>query len=216
MAAGRLSSNDPNLQNIPIRTELGRGIRKAFVAADGYRLASFDYSQIELRVLAHMCGEPALVEAFNNHEDVHTVTAQEMFGLGAVKLPRKSSAASRRCSTTPCCPRRERVRARIAARQRLLDREAKALISQYNERFPSVKEFTTSVVMRRGRKALRPRCWARRRYFPDIHAPKISERKAAERQAMNAPIQGTAADMLKLAMLNIHKNGCKAARRECC
>ena len=81
-ATGRLSSNDPNLQNIPIRTELGRGIRKAFVATDGYQLASLDYSQIELRVLAHMCGEPALVEAFEKHIDVHSVTAQQMFGLG--------------------------------------------------------------------------------------------------------------------------------------
>jgi len=201
-ATGRLSSNDPNLQNIPIRTELGRGIRQAFVADQGYCLASFDYSQIELRILAHMCREPALVRAFEERIDVHTVTAQLMFGLGA-EAPTKEQ-------------RRYAKMLNYAVLYGVTDfglanqlgggfsrAEAKELITLYNERFPSVKEFTKSVVQEARSKGFTTTLFGRRRYFPDIHAAKIQERQYAERQAMNAPLQGTAADMIKLAMIKI-------------
>jgi len=199
-ATGRLSSNDPNLQNIPIRTELGRGIRRSFHADRSYKLASLDYSQIELRVLAHMCGEPALVEAFRNRVDVHTVTAQAMFGLGTEPATKEQRRLAKMLNYAVLYGVSE-----FGLAQQLGGgfsiQEAKALIQQYNERFPSVRDFTKAIVAEAKSKGFTTTLYGRRRYFPDIHAPKIMERKYAERQAMNAPIQGTAADMLKLAML---------------
>lgn len=203
-ATGRLSSYDPNLQNIPIRTELGRGIREAFRASDGYSLGSFDYSQIELRVLAHMCGEEALTDAFRDHVDVHTVTAQQMFQLGDEAATKEQRRLAKMLNYAVLYGVSE-----FGLAQQLGGgfsiAEAKDLINKYNERFPSVKAFTTGVVAEAKAKGFTTTMMGRRRYFPDIHAPKIMERKAAERQAMNAPIQGTAADMLKLAMINVHR-----------
>ncbi len=203
-ATGRLSSNDPNLQNIPIRTELGRGIRKAFEAAPGYQLLSLDYSQIELRVLAHMCEEPALKSAFENHEDVHTATARIMFHLGS-EQPSKDQ-------------RRMAKLLNYAVLYGVTDfglanqlgggfsrSEARELINLYNDRFPTVKEFTKSVVTEARSKGFTTTLIGRRRYFPDIHAARMQDRQYAERQAMNAPIQGTAADMIKLAMIEVVK-----------
>lgn len=203
-ATGRLSSNDPNLQNIPIRTELGREIRKAFVAADGCSLLSLDYSQIELRVLAHMCEEPALKSAFEGHEDVHTVTAQHMFGLGSEPASKEQRRLAKMLNYAVLYGVSE-----FGLAQQLGGgfsvAEAKELIKTYNERFPSVKGFTDAIVAEAKTKGFTRTLLGRRRYFPDIHSPKIMERKAVERQAMNAPIQGTAADMLKLAMIDVRK-----------
>ena len=203
-ATGRLSSNDPNLQNIPIRTELGRGIRKAFRAAPGYRLASLDYSQIELRILASMCGEPALVEAFSEHVDAHTVTAQQMFKLGDEPPTKDQRRLAKMLNYAVLYGVSEYgLAGQLGAGFSIA--EAKDLIRLYNERFPTVKEFTTGVVQEARSKGFTTTLRGRRRYFPDIHAGKINERRYAERQAMNAPIQGTAADMLKLAMLDVHR-----------
>lgn len=201
-ATGRLSSNDPNLQNIPIRTELGRSIRKAFIAAEGYELASFDYSQIELRVLAHMCGEPALVRAFEEREDVHSATARIMFHT---EEPTKDQ-------------RRYAKLLNYAVLYGVTDfglanqlgggfsrAEAKELINLYNERFPTVKGFTQEVVAEARSKGFTTTLTGRRRYFPDIHSSRFNDRNYAERQAMNAPIQGTAADMIKLAMMTVRR-----------
>jgi DNA polymerase-1 len=203
-ATGRLSSNDPNLQNIPIRTELGREIRKAFVASPGYRLLSLDYSQIELRVLAHMCGEPALKTAFEEHEDVHTVTAQHMFGLGDAEASKEQRRLAKMLNYAVLYGVSE-----FGLAQQLGGgfsvAEAKELIKTYNERFPSVKGFTDGIIQEARSKGFTRTLLGRRRYFPDIHAPKIMERKSVERAAMNAPIQGTAADMLKLAMIEVRQ-----------
>lgn len=200
-ATGRLSSNDPNLQNIPVRTELGRSIRKAFEAEDGYKLLSLDYSQIELRILADMCGEPALVRAFEEREDVHSATAKLMFHPEGE--PTKEQ-------------RRYAKLLNYAVLYGVTDfglanqlgggfsrSEAKELINLYNERFPTVKGFTQEVIAEARSKGFTTTLAGRRRYFPDIHASKFNERQYAERQAMNAPIQGTAADMIKLAMLQV-------------
>lgn len=203
-ATGRLSSTEPNLQNIPIRTELGRGIRKAFYAAPGYSLLSIDYSQIELRVLAHMCGEPALVSAFSNHEDVHTVTAQLMFGLGSGAATKEQRRLAKMLNYAVLYGVSEFGLAQQLGAQFSIS-EAKELIRLYNERFPTVKEFTNGVIAEARSKGFTTTLSGRRRYHPDIHAPKIMERRYAERQAMNAPIQGTAADMLKLAMLDVDR-----------
>ena len=203
-ATGRLSSNDPNLQNIPIRTELGRSIRKAFVAAPGYELASIDYSQIELRVLAHMCEEPALMRAFETGEDVHTVTAQQMFGLGDQPATKEQRGLAKMLNYAVLYGVSEWGLAQQLGAGFSIS-EAKALINQYNERFPTVKEFTNGVIAEARSKGFTTTLRDRRRYFPDIHAARLQERKYAERQAMNAPIQGTAADMMKLAMIACQK-----------
>jgi DNA polymerase-1 len=199
-ATGRLSSNDPNLQNVPIRTELGRGIRKAFHAPEGYFLASLDYSQIELRILAHMCEEPALVRAFKEREDVHTVTAEQIFQLGEIPPTKEQRRLAKMLNYAVLYGVTE-----FGLAQQLGVgfgyEQARELIKAYNERFPTVKAFTDSIIQEAKSKGFTTTLYGRRRYFPDIHAPKIMDRKAAERQAINAPLQGTAADMMKLAMI---------------
>ncbi len=203
-ATGRLSSNDPNLQNIPIRTELGRSIRKAFVAAEGFELASFDYSQIELRVLAHMCEEPALVRAFAEHEDVHAATAKVMFHLDGP--PTKEQRGYAKLLNYAVLYGVTDFGLANQLGGGFSRAEAKELINLYNERFPTVKGFTQEVVAEARSKGYTTTLTGRRRYFPDIHASRFNERQYAERQAMNAPIQGTAADMIKLAMLTVRKH----------
>jgi DNA polymerase-1 len=200
-ATGRLSSIDPNLQNIPIRSELGKGIRKAFRAAPGYQLASLDYSQIELRILAHMSGEPALVEAFTERVDAHTVTAQQMFKLGEQAPTKDQRRLAKMLNYAVLYGVSEYGLAQQLGSGFSIA-EAKDLIRLYNERFPTVKEFTNGVVAEARSKGFTTTLRGRRRYFPDIHASKLQERRYAERQAMNAPIQGTAADMMKLAMID--------------
>jgi len=203
-ATGRLSSQDPNLQNIPIRTELGRGIRKAFYAADGYQLASFDYSQIELRIMAHMSGEEALVEAFQKHEDVHTATAEQMFGIEASQVTREQRGYAKTLNYAVSYGVSEFGLAQQMGGAVSIA-EAKELINRYFERFPGVRGLMDGEIQKAKSTGFTTTMMGRRRYFPDIHAAKVMERKAAERQAMNAPIQGTAADMIKLAMINVHK-----------
>ncbi|MBX7135944.1 MAG: DNA polymerase I [Fimbriimonadaceae bacterium] len=203
-ATGRLSSNEPNLQNIPIRTELGRQIRKAFVAAPGYRLGSFDYSQIELRLLAHLCNDEVLVDAFQKRIDVHAVTAGLMFNL----KPEEVSKEQRRLAKMLNYAVLYGVTDFGLANQLgggFSVSEAKALITQYFERFPSVKEFTNKVIQEARSTGFTTTMSGRRRYFPDIHAANRNERMYAERQAVNAPIQGAAADMIKIAMIHVRK-----------
>jgi DNA polymerase-1 len=201
-ATGRLSSNDPNMQNIPIRTELGRGIRRAFIAGEGYEFASLDYSQIELRVLAHMSHEPALMEAFTTGEDVHSVTARSVFHLGAEAPTKEQRRLAKMLNYAVLYGVTEYGLAQQLGAGFSIA-EAKELIREYNERFPSILAFTQSIVAEARSKGFTTTLTGRRRYFPDIHAVKLMERKYAERQAMNAPIQGTAADLLKLAMISV-------------
>lgn len=201
-ATGRLSSIDPNLQNIPIRTDLGRPIRQAFHAGAGYKLASIDYSQIELRVLAHMCEEPALVKAFQEGEDVHSVTAASVFNLGHEPPTKEQRRVAKMLNYAVLYGVSEfGLSQQLGAGFSVA--EAKELIRQYNERFPSVHGFTQTIIQEARSKGFTTTLMGRRRYFPEIHASRMNDRKAAERQAMNAPIQGTAADMLKLAMIDV-------------
>lgn len=203
-ATGRLSSNDPNLQNIPTRTELGRQIRKAFTAADGFILASFDYSQIELRLLAHMCKDQALVDAFANHEDVHRATAALMFNTPSDQVTKEQRGYAKLLNFAVLYGVTDFGLSNQLGGNFSVS-EAKALITQYYERFPKVKGFTDSVIADAKAKGFTTTLYGRRRYFPDIHAQNRNERLYAERQAMNAPIQGSAADMIKLAMLEVRK-----------
>jgi len=204
-ATGRLSSNDPNLQNIPIRTELGRQIRRAFVAGAGYRLFSFDYSQIELRLLAHLCKDDALVEAFQSGVDVHTVTASQMFGIDTQDVSKEQRRLAKMLNYAVLYGVTDFGLANQLG-EGFSNSAAKELITKYNERFPSVKGYTQSVVEEARSKGYTTTLIGRRRYFPEIHAANRAERLYAERQAMNAPIQGSAADMIKIAMLHVRKD----------
>ncbi len=203
-ATGRLSSNDPNLQNIPIRTELGRTIRKAFVAAEGYALGSFDYSQIELRILAHMCKDDVLIDAFQKRIDVHTVTASMMFHIETDSVSKEQRRLAKMLNYAVLYGVTD-----FGLAQQLGEgfgvKESKALILQYFERFPKVKAFTDSVIAEAKQKGFTATLCGRRRYFPEIHAANRAERLYAERQAVNAPIQGAASDLVKLAMIKVRK-----------
>lgn len=202
-ATGRLSSIDPNLQNIPVRTELGREIRRAFVAADGFSLASLDYSQIELRLLAHECKDDVLVDAFLNHKDVHAATAALMWNESIDKV----SKAHRRYAKMLNYAVLYGVTDFGLANQlggEFSVAEAKQLILQYFERFPKVKAYIESTLETARSRGFTKTLTGRRRYFQDIHAGNRIARQYAERQAVNAPLQGGSADMIKLAMLHIH------------
>ncbi|HEY3782317.1 MAG TPA: DNA polymerase I [Fimbriimonadaceae bacterium] len=201
-ATGRLSSNEPNLQNIPNRTELGRTIRRAFTAAPGYKLASFDYSQIELRVLAHMCGDENLIEAFSKGVDVHAVTAALMWSMPQSEISKVQRNHAKTLNYAVLYGVTEYGLANQLGGGFSIS-EAKVLIDQYRERFPKVKAFTDSVIAEARSKGFTTTLCGRRRYFPDIHNANRNERMYAERQAMNAPIQGTASDMIKLAMIHV-------------
>lgn len=203
-ATGRLSSNDPNLQNIPIRTELGRRIRKAFIPQSGWLLGSFDYSQIELRVLAHLCGEPALVEAFANKEDIHAATAALMFGDDIRSVSKEHRRYAKLLNFAVLYGVTDYGLANQLGGEFSVS-EARMLIQQYYERFPQIKSFMESIVAEARSKGFTTTICGRRRYFPEIHAANRNERLYAERQAMNAPMQGAAADMIKLAMIDVRK-----------
>jgi DNA polymerase I len=203
-ATGRLSSTEPNLQNIPIRTELGRQIRKAFVAGKGFDLASFDYSQIELRVLAHLAGDEALVDAFSTNADVHTVTAALMYGIPNEEVTKDQRRYSKMLNYAVSYGVTDFGLANQLGGEFSIS-EAKAFIDQYWARFPKIKAYMDGVVQEARSKGFTTTLFGRRRYFGDIHALNRNERHGAERQAMNAPIQGAAADMIKLAMINVRK-----------
>ena len=204
-ATGRLSSIDPNLQNIPVRTELGRQIRRAFESAPGFQLASFDYSQIELRVLAHMSHDPNLVSAFQSREDVHTVTAALMFKVSETDVTKDQRRLAKLLNYAVLYGVTDFGLANQLG-EGFSRTEAAELIKTYNERFPTVKAFTQSVVDEARAKGFTTTLSGRRRFFADIHAANRGVRQYAERQAMNAPLQGTAADLIKLAMLQVRKD----------
>ena len=201
-ATGRLSSSDPNLQNIPIRTPEGRRIRRAFVAPDGDLLIAADYSQIELRIMAHLSGDPALLEAFADDRDIHQATASEVFGveLDAVNAEQRRSAKAINFGLI------YGMSAFGLARQLGVPRgEAQHYIDTYFERYPGVKRY-----MDETRAQARERGWVetvlgRRLYLPDIRSRDNARRQYAERSAINAPMQGTAADIIKLAMIEVDR-----------
>ncbi|HTE21050.1 MAG TPA: DNA polymerase I, partial [Armatimonadota bacterium] len=201
-ATGRLSSSDPNLQNIPVRSEVGREIRAAFVPAPGMKLFSADYSQIELRILAHVSKDPELVRAFQQDQDVHAATAARVFG---VPLEEVTSDQRRSAKTVNFAVLYGQKEFGLSRQLRISSREARELIDAYFARFPGVLEYTEGT-LRQARTqgfvtTLPP--YRRRRYTPGIHAGNRNERLAAEREAVNAPAQGTASDIIKAAMLKV-------------
>ncbi len=202
-ATGRLSSIDPNLQNIPIRTELGREIRRAFVAEKGFALASLDYSQIELRLLAHECKDDVLVDAFQNRKDVHAATAALMWNEKIDNVSKEHRRYAKMLNYAVLYGVTDFGLANQLGGEFSVS-EAKQLIVQYFERFPKVKEYIESTLETARSKGFTTTLTGRRRYFPDIHAGNRIARQYAERQAINAPLQGGSADMIKIAMIHIH------------
>jgi DNA polymerase-1 len=200
-ATGRLSSSEPNLQNIPIRTDVGREIRKAFIAERGHRLLSADYSQIELRVLAHLSGDPALIRTFIENEDVHTRTASEVLGLP----PEEITSEMRRKAKAVNFGIIYGISAFGLARDiGVSNAEAKRYIDGYFARYPKVRQFIDRTIAQARTAGYVTTLLGRRRYIPELSASSAPVRNFGERMAVNTPIQGTAADLIKLAMISIH------------
>ena len=198
---GRLSSINPNLQNIPIRTERGREIRKAFVASmpDSYILDA-DYSQIELRIVAHVCKDESLIEAFRNNADIHTMTASKVYKVS----PEEVTPDMRRHAKTVNFGILYGISAfGLADRLQIPQKEARQLITEYYNSFPKITEYLDSTLEFARQNGYVETLFGRRRYIRDINSSNAIVRKAAERNAINAPIQGTAADLIKIAMVNI-------------
>ena len=199
-ATGRLSSSDPNLQNIPVRSELGREIRAAFVAEKGKILLSADYSQIELRIMAHFSRDPVLVEAFRNGEDIHARTAQEVFGVG----PMAQTGEHRRAAKAINFGIIYGLSAFGLAKQLGIEqKEAAQFINAYFTRYRGVKEYLDNVLVETRKTGVAKTLFGRIRPIPEINAPQMQLRNFAERTALNSPLQGTAADLIKLAMISI-------------
>ncbi|MGA8221829.1 MAG: DNA polymerase I [Candidatus Acidiferrales bacterium] len=199
-ATGRLSSSNPNLQNIPVRSELGREIRAAFVAAPGDALLSADYSQIELRILAHLSEDPVLTEAFRRGEDIHSRTAQEVFGVA----PFAQTPEHRRVAKVINFGVIYGLSAFGLAQQLGIDtKEATKFIAAYFERYSGVKEFLDRQIAETRRTGITKTLFGRVRPIPEINSPQPNLRNFAERTAMNTPMQGAAADLIKLAMIEL-------------
>jgi DNA polymerase-1 len=200
-ATGRLSSSDPNLQNIPIRTEVGREIRRAFIAEPGYRLISADYSQIELRVLAHLSGDETLIAAFERGEDIHDRTALKVFGANSGLDPHE---LRRRAKIVNYALLYGKTAFTLAKDIGVTQQAAQAFIEAYFAGFPSVRGFIERTLEDARRTGVVKTMFGRRRPVPEITSKNGQIRSAAERVAVNLPIQGTAADILKRAMIDVH------------
>ena len=201
-ATGRLSSSNPNLQNIPVRTEEGREIRKAFSAPKGSVIMSADYSQIELRLMAHLCGDEHMIAAFRAGEDVHKAMAAKIFHKSADEV----SAEDRRVAKTANFGIMYGISAfGLAQRLGCPRKEASRIIEEYFASFPSIRGFLDSTLEAARKTGYVETLFGRRRYVPDVNAHNANLRAMAERNAINAPIQGTAADIIKLAMIGVDR-----------
>jgi len=199
-ATGRLSSSDPNLQNIPIRSELGKKIRRAFIADPGFALVSADYSQIELRVLAHFCEDPAFLEAFRSGADIHRRTAAEVFGVAEADVTAEQRRIAKAINFGLVFGQTDFG---LAQALRIPRGEAHAYIESYFGRYARVREYMDATIAEARRAQVVSTLLGRRRPLPGIAAKRPQERGYAERIARNTPIQGSAADILKLAMLRV-------------
>ncbi|MBI4410311.1 MAG: DNA polymerase I, partial [Gemmatimonadetes bacterium] len=200
-ATGRLSSSDPNLQNIPIRTEAGAEIRKGFVPAEGYVFLTADYSQIELRVLAHLSNDAAFMEAFRGGKDVHRETAAIVFDVAPERVTPRMRAAAKTINFATIYG----IGPQALARQLgTTPAEARRFIEQYFQRFPGVRRYLDEQVAKARELGFVETLSGRRRYIPEVRANNFSIRQFGERAATNAPVQGSAADIIKRAMIDIH------------
>jgi DNA polymerase-1 len=201
-ATGRLSSSDPNLQNIPVRTEMGRRIRKAFIAPSGKQILAADYSQIELRIMAHLSGDEGLLRAFEEGEDIHRATAAEVFGVG----PEQVTPDQRRSAKAINFGLIYGMSAYGLARQLGIKQPAaQEYVNLYFQRYPGVRAYMEATRARAKERGYVQTVFGRRLYLPDINSRNASRRAQAERTAINAPMQGTAADIIKRAMIRLHE-----------
>jgi len=200
-ATGRLSSTDPNLQNIPIRTEEGRRIRQAFVAPEGHILLAADYSQIELRIMAHLSADKGLLKAFEKEQDVHRATAAEVFEMALEEV----TDDQRRSAKAINFGLMYGMSAFGLAKQLGISRgEAQEYTDLYFDRYPGVKQYMDDIRTKASEKGYVETVFGRRLYLPEINARNAQRRQYAERSAINAPMQGTAADIIKRAMIAVH------------
>ena len=205
-ATGRLSSTEPNLQNIPVRTELGAQLRKMFVAPAGKVLVDADYSQIELRLLAHMAGDQAMIDGFNSGDDIHTITASQVFGVSleeVTPLMRRSAKAVNFGIVYGISPFSLSQDIGVSVQQ------AKEYMEKYFEHYSGVRAYMDGVVEQAKKDGYVTTLFARRRWIPELKSSNFNTRSFGERVALNAPIQGTAADIIKLAMIRV-RNRLKA------
>ncbi|WP_206511399.1 DNA polymerase I [Rhodococcus sp. BGS-1C] len=203
-ATGRLSSTDPNLQNIPVRNEAGRHIRDGFVVGEGYdMLLTADYSQIEMRIMAHLSGDEGLIEAFNTGEDLHSFVGARAFG---VPIDEVTPELRRRVKAMSYGLAYGLSAFGLAAQLKISTDEAKEQMEAYFSRFGGVRDYLRKAVEESRKVGYTSTLYGRRRYLPDLNSDNRQRREVAERAALNAPIQGTAADIIKVAMIDVHKS----------
>ena len=199
-ATGRISSTEPNLQNIPMRTELGRSIRKVFIPKEGYVFVDADYSQIELRVLAHMSGDEKLIAAFNADEDIHAITASQVFG---VPIEDVDSLMRRNAKAVNFGIVYGISAFGLAEDLNISRKEASDYIDSYFATYPDVKKFIDDSVENAKKTGMTKTMFGRIRQIPELSSSNFMQRSFGERIAMNSPIQGTAADIIKIAMIKV-------------
>lgn len=201
---GRLSSSDPNLQNIPIRTEEGRRIRKAFIVPPGHSLISADYSQVELRILAHVAKEESLITAFNAGADIHKATAARLFHIPIDEVTKSQRDAAKTINFATVYGAGAFG---ISSRTEMDPKEARQLLDQFFESYPRIKQYIDDTKEAANNNGFVETIMGRKRFFPELANPKLpmNQRLALERQSINAPIQGSAADIMKLAMVDMHR-----------
>jgi DNA polymerase-1 len=199
-ATGRLSQEQPNLQNIPVRSAEGRAIRRAFVSARGWQFLVADYSQIELRILAHLSGDPGLVDAFHQNLDIHAATAANVNGISIDDV---TTEQRRRAKMINFGLLYGMEAYGLAARLEIERAEAQEHIDVYFQRFPEVRDFMQGIVSAARESGFTTTILGRRRYLPELASGNFRTRQAGERMALNAPIQGSAADIIKKAMVEL-------------
>ncbi len=200
-SSGRLSSSNPNLQNIPVRTEVGRQIRRAFIADPSYTLLTADYSRFELRVLAHITHEPRLVEAFSNDEDIHMITAATLFNVPVEQVTKDQRRLAKTVVYAVLYGQSAFGLSQVTG---MNNTDAASFIRRYHEIFPNIKGYVDGTLNQARKQGYVNTLYGRKRFFPDMHALSHVERQALEREAVNMPIQGTNADLIKIAMINLH------------
>ncbi len=199
-SSGRLSSSNPNLQNIPVRTEVGRQIRHAFIADPSYVLLTADYSQFELRILAHITHEPRLVEAFSKDEDIHMITAASLFNIPVSQVTKDQRRLAKTVVYAVLYGQSAFGLAQITG---MSNAEASDFIKRYHETFPHIKDYVDSTLNQARKQGYVNTLYGRKRFFPDMRGLPFNERQALEREAINMPIQGGNADLIKIAMIRI-------------
>jgi len=201
-ATGRLSSSNPNLQNIPIRNEDGKKIRQAFIPEEGCEFFSADYSQIELRIMAHLSGDANMIEAFREGDDIHAATAAKVYKIGIDQVSREQRSKAKTANFGIIYGISVFG---LAERMNVPRSEAKELIDGYFQTYPQIKEFMDKSIAKARENGYIETIFGRKRFLPDINSHNSVVRGYAERNAINAPIQGSAADIIKVAMVNIYR-----------